>query len=443
MLVDLAGTVAPTGDFAMVTKLLLAAAAHTWTADPGPEARTRLVTAIEQLPGQADDPLRLTMLGFADPTRYAAIIRDRVARIHPEDLDAGSSALVTSVFLVSADPALMGLQARIIDDLRATGGLRALPHVLSVHTWNAITLADWQSALPLADESLRIATETGQPMWAASAILVQGMIAGMRGDETTAQDCAARAEAIVLPLRMNPFLCGIQLVRGLSAVGAGQYDAAYSQLRRMFDPADPSFHPVQSTWALGDLAECAVHTGRIDEARDIIAEFAPRPGMAASPWTEAAAAYALPLLATDEDAEHAFRQSLASGLARWPWYRARLLLEYGKWLRRRRRPMDARGPLRSARDACDALGLRSWADRARRELAAAGENSPQGADAPWAVLSPQELQIARLAAAGHSNKEIAEQLYLSERTVASHLYRVFPKLGIRSRTKLHSVLGPH
>lgn len=436
-LVDLAGAV----EVGLATRLLLAAAAHTWTADPGPEAHQHLVNAIDRLPGPADDPFRLTMLGFADPSRHAAAIRARVARLRPDDLDAGSSALVTSVFLTGADPALTALQAKVVENLRATGRFRALPHPLITYAWQSIALADWQSALPAADESHRIATETGQPMWAASAVLVQAVIAGLRGDDGTADTLATQAEAIVLPLRMNPFLCGIQFVRGLSAIGAGRYDVAFTQLRRMFEPADPSFHPVQSTWALGDLAESAVHTGRTDEARDVMARFAPRPGTTASPWTEAAALYARPFLATDDTAEQAFQQALSSGLSRWPWYRARLLLEYGTWLRRRKRLVDSRGPLRSARDACDALGLRSWADRARRELRAAGEDSPHGTEAVWAVLSPQELQIAQLAAAGHSNKEIAERLYLSERTVASHLYRTYPKLGIKSRTKLHSVLG--
>ncbi|GAA2361411.1 LuxR family transcriptional regulator [Dactylosporangium salmoneum] len=441
MLVDLAESVRRTGDTELVIRLLLAAAGHTWSADPGQEARERLIAEVQRLPVPTDDPLRLTILGFTDPAGQAAAIRERVARIRREDLDAGASALVTSVFLVSADPALAALQANVIDNLRAAGRFRALPHALSGYAWQAIALADWKTALPAADECHRVAVETGQPLWSAASMLAQAMIAAMRSDSETAERLAAQAEAIVLPLRMNPVLCGLQFVRGISSISTGRYDAAFSHLARTANPADPAFHTVQSTWVLGDLAEAAAATGRIDEARELISQLATPPGTAASPWTEAAALYARPFLAQGDAADLAFQEVLASELSRWPSYRARLLLQYGMWLRRRRRIADARRPLRAARDACTALGLTSWAATARRELRAAGEESQNGRDALWTLLSAQELQIAQLAAAGHSNREIAQRLYLSERTVASHLYRLYPKLGITSRTKLHSVLG--
>jgi len=99
--------------------------------------------------------------------------------------------------------------------------------------------------------------------------------------------------------------------------------------------------------------------------------------------------------------------------------------------------------LRSAREAFDALGARAFAEQARTELRAAGERS-QGAEArAWQDLSPQELHIARLAADGLSNREIGSRLYLSHRTVASHLYRVYPKLGITSRVQLRPILDQH
>jgi len=120
--------------------------------------------------------------------------------------------------------------------------------------------------------------------------------------------------------------------------------------------------------------------------------------------------------------------------------RARLLLAYGAWLRRQRRVAESRAPLRAAREAFDALGAVPWGERARQELRAAGEASHHRTPRAWDRLSPQELQIARLAADGLSNREIGQQLYLSHRTVSSHLYRVFPKLGISSRSQLRTVL---
>lgn len=110
------------------------------------------------------------------------------------------------------------------------------------------------------------------------------------------------------------------------------------------------------------------------------------------------------------------------------------------WLRRRRRVVESRVRLRHAREGFDELNAPPWAERARRELRAAGEAIGNRRPSGWSELSPQEQQIAQLAAAGLSNRAIAQRLYLSHRTVANHLYRTFPKLGITSRTQLHAVL---
>jgi pimeloyl-ACP methyl ester carboxylesterase len=91
---------------------------------------------------------------------------------------------------------------------------------------------------------------------------------------------------------------------------------------------------------------------------------------------------------------------------------------------------------RVARDTFDRLGALGWAEQARQELRAAGESSTRRAPEAWDQLSPQEMQIAQMLALGLSNKEIGQRLYLSHRTVASHLYRVFPKIGVTSRAQL-------
>jgi DNA-binding NarL/FixJ family response regulator len=101
---------------------------------------------------------------------------------------------------------------------------------------------------------------------------------------------------------------------------------------------------------------------------------------------------------------------------------------------------EARAPLRAAREAFDALGAVPWGERTRQALRASGESSGRRAPGTWDRLSPQELQIVQLAADGLSNREIGQQLYLSHRTVGTHLYRVFPKLGITSRSELRGLL---
>ena len=142
------------------------------------------------------------------------------------------------------------------------------------------------------------------------------------------------------------------------------------------------------------------------------------------------------MLADDDHAEDLYLEALGRDLTRWPWARARLQLAYGSWLRRQRRVAESRAPLRAARTTLEFVGARSWAELARAELRAAGERDPGAAPAAHDALSAQEMEIARLAGAGLSNREIGERLYLSHRTVGSHLYRIFPKLNITSRGQL-------
>jgi DNA-binding CsgD family transcriptional regulator len=152
--------------------------------------------------------------------------------------------------------------------------------------------------------------------------------------------------------------------------------------------------------------------------------------------------HARALLALDPgEAAGRFDEALGTDLTHWPLQRARLLLAYGQWLRRQRRIADSRGPLRDARDAFDAMGCAAWGDQARRELRASGESSRRRDLAARDQLTAQELQIAQLAAQGLSNRDIAQRLYLSHRTISTHLYRIFPKLGITSRGELRSALN--
>jgi DNA-binding NarL/FixJ family response regulator len=103
---------------------------------------------------------------------------------------------------------------------------------------------------------------------------------------------------------------------------------------------------------------------------------------------------------------------------------------------------ESRAVLRTARDTFDALGTAPWSDQARSELRASGERSRRRVPEARDQLTAQELQIAQLAAQGLSNREIGQRLFLSHRTISTHLYRVFPKLGITSRTELSGALAP-
>jgi DNA-binding CsgD family transcriptional regulator len=229
--------------------------------------------------------------------------------------------------------------------------------------------------------------------------------------------------------------------RGRLALAREQFGEAYEHLVRIFDPGGAAFHPFVRGWALADLADAAVRgDGDLDAVRGYLTEWEQIAAATRAPHLQVQVAYATAILATDAVAERHFRAAIASAQPEWPFYAARAQLAYGAWLRRHRRMTQSRAPLREAAETFDALGLLRYAERARRELRASGERVRSRAPGGWAQLSPQELQIAQLAAEGLSNRQIGEQLYLSHRTVESHLYRLFPKLGVTSRAQLRDAL---
>jgi len=194
---------------------------------------------------------------------------------------------------------------------------------------------------------------------------------------------------------------------------------------------------------IGDLAEAAALAGEAPAARDRLTEVEALVGDAPAEWVAINVRHARAVLADDpNDATARFEQALSADLDRWPFWRGRILLAHGRWLRRHRRLMDSRVPLREARDIFDAIGASTWGDHARSELRASGEHSRRRVVEARDQLTAQELQIAQLAATGLSNREIGQRLYLSHRTISTHLYRVFPKLGITSRAELSAALAP-
>ena len=147
------------------------------------------------------------------------------------------------------------------------------------------------------------------------------------------------------------------------------------------------------------------------------------------------------LEAPDDLTARLFEAVLADPGARWwPFDLARVHLLYGERLRTSREITRSRYHLREALAAFECLGAASWAERAAAELAATTPVRQRREAGQREPLTAQELEVAELAAAGLSNKEIARRLYMSHRTVGAHLYRIFPKLGISSRAALRDAL---
>ncbi|WP_051324647.1 ATP-binding protein [Candidatus Solirubrobacter pratensis] len=432
--------IAEAGDDADLLWLVVSRA---WYADPSPATRRILVEAVRRLSPPADDGRGLAIRLAADPLNPPAALSARLRRVAAEGgyttdaaLHLGPAAAVVGEF-ESAGVFLAGA----VDGLRDEGRLGLLPRMLSLQATVAAFLADWATARPAAEELRRLASELNEPLYAAGGDFAASLIAGMRGDEDAAEAGAARAEEFGLPARVNAIVAQAQFGRVAAALGAGRPIEAYEFAERLFDPLDPAHHPMLARWVIGDLAEAALQAGRVAQGRKRLAQIETAVGAHPAPWIALNLRHACAVLAED-DAASRFEAALGADLTRWPYHRARLLLAYGRWLRRRREITESRAALRAARDAFDALGCTSWSSQTRRELRASGERSRRREPEARDQLTAQELQIAQLAAEGLSNREIGRRLYLSHRTVSTHLYRVFPKLGITSRGELGGALTP-
>jgi DNA-binding CsgD family transcriptional regulator len=422
------------GDRDLQLDLAWLVASRAWLVDPAPTARRVLIEAADRRGNPESADLRiLAIQAYADPFGKAPAILERLrkaaADVH-RDTDAarylGPAAVAVGAFDIAAT-----FLGEAVEGLRTQGRLGHLPRMLTLQGRMAAQVADWGVAIPAAEEARRLATELREPQWVATADAVGSATAGIRGDQEAAERAAARAERIAVPTGANLTIAFAQFGRIFAALGAGRHSAAYEAAERLLDPASPAHHPIIACWLIGDLAEAALHTGRIDEARARVKQVETASGDIPGTCIAIGLRHARALLAQDPgEAAGRFDEALSADLTHWPVQRARLLLAYGQWLRRQRRIAGSRAPLRDARDAFDAMGCAAWGDHARRELRASGESSRRRDVAPRDQLTAQKLQIAQLAAQGLSNRDIAQRLYLSHRTIGTHLYRIFPKLGI-------------
>jgi DNA-binding CsgD family transcriptional regulator/tetratricopeptide (TPR) repeat protein len=424
----------------VAVRLLRAAALRSWWSDAGSDIRDRIVAAAQGLSAPEGDPRVLSIVAMADPDGAGDTISHAVSQAAPTSCDPETAfALGTALHMVGAFDRSAILLAEAIGGLRRQGIMWLLPEALALQAWNAVGTGNWSGATAAAEQAAKLASQLGRPLWEAAAKTALAATCAIHGDEQVAESLLAEAEAIAVPRAASAVLADTQFARALLALSAGRHEEAFEHLRRTFDPHDPAHHHIRAAWRIGEFAEAALHAGRIDEAREQLATCEHRARRSPSPRLEVGIAYARPLVADDDNAEALFQAALRDDLTAWPLYRARLLLQYGTWLRRRRKVVQARPPLRAARDSLLALGATPWVDRARQELRASRESQHSGPGA-WMQLTEQELQIARMAAQGLTNREIGQRLYISPRTVGAHLYHIFPKLGITTRAQLAPVL---
>jgi ATP/maltotriose-dependent transcriptional regulator MalT len=330
--------------------------------------------------------------------------------------------------------------APAVEGLREQVRLGSLTQALVHFAWAATHTGDWGAAAAAAVEAAGLARDTRQPQYGLTAELIAGLVTALRGIEPDIEAVLAEPERTLLAVKSGPLLATAHLARGAAALGDARHDHAFSYLWPVFDDTDQAFHRFMRWSAVLDLVESGVVSGQADKVKDVIADLEAIATRSEPPILRAGLTCARPLMAGDADAEALFGAALAQDLTAHPFLHARTQLSFGRWLRRQRRSADSRAPLRNSVALFDALGATLWGKRARQELRATGETIGRRTPDARDRLTAQELQIARLAAEGLSNREIGERLFLSHRTIGSHLYRIFPKLGITGRAHLRNAL---
>jgi DNA-binding CsgD family transcriptional regulator len=326
--------------------------------------------------------------------------------------------------------------------LRAPGVRGASGAALSVLEWACIDSGRWDDALAAAREATDIAAAYKMETVAGSADLATATVAAMRGDHDRVGPLLARVRAAVDTSEYRGFAARARHAAGLDALAQGSYLAAYAQLSQLFAAGGTPLHYHFSYLAIADLAAAAARAERHLEARALVERALARVDPTPGPRLEQLVARARGLLAEPADAGAHFAAPLADPAGdEWPFERAQLQLDYGEWLRRQRRINDAKPVLGAALETFRRLGARPWTRRAEAELRACGviAQTPAAHDA-LDGLTAQQREIVILAGAGMTNGEIADRLFLSPRTVASHLYRSYPKLGIAGRHQLRDLI---
>ena len=315
--------------------------------------------------------------------------------------------------LAGVGPGGDALFRELLDEVTAAARAHAvvvLPRALLQTAWLDFEAGRWTDASLNFFEAGRLADEIGQSRSRAAAVAGNALIDALRGRATTEPVDARGAAARIL---------------GLAALGAGESGEAIAQLEAAAADPAPGILLRGLPAAHLDLAEAYLRAGRRDDASAVASEL-----------RGADAAWARALL----DGGAAFADAIEQFGER-PFLLARVRLNFGEHLRREGSRLEARDDLRAALAVFEQLDAEPWSERARRELRASGETARRRQVSTVDELTPQELQIARMVAAGASQKEVAAALYLSPKTIEYHLGKVYRKLGITSGRQLHHRLA--
>ncbi|WP_250009273.1 LuxR family transcriptional regulator [Actinoplanes sp. M2I2] len=418
-------------------EILLWAATKAWVLQEPPEVRRLVRAGLDAVDAHERDGLHDIAVTLLDPTRGPASLRADLPALAPRVL--ALNAVIMNVLAFVAEETQDEATAyecwtlamdhhhaygRISDEAVAQcgrGTLRVMAGLL------ADGLAD-------AEQALRLSLDFGLPVAGSLAAATIAQARAMRGEVTEARSALAQYRELAGAQPFARVEAMAAWAAGLIATVEGRSVEAWEAM------AAVSVNEAIALWASADLIEAAVRAQRPEAAEQPLAALAvAAAAFPASPRLHMLWQRSVALTAAKAEAGVAFAAAVRHGeQAGVPLELGRTHLMYGEWLRRERRILEAREHLTTAVELLTEAEARPWAVRAATELDAAGAGTVVRADRadPRRTLTPQELQVARLASTGLSNKEIADQIYLSHRTVATHLHNLFPKLGITQRSQL-------
>jgi DNA-binding CsgD family transcriptional regulator len=366
-----------------------------------------------------------TLLFAGDPTADRNVIDDYVQfiRASPSDASPRERLVASAMAYWSGDRGASGdISAALAVDCRANGMIGWLAGPLQGLAMAHLSRGNLTAARASALEGYRLASDTGQQPRVAFLAGLLAWIEAYAGDEEAFHSWAAKTAD---PAWSHAGRAQLDLAAGRFRQALGHL----TELRRWWEPGTEFL--IQP-----DLVEAAARSDQPDLAEKEAMRFTTWAQDCGHQWA-LAAAHRCQALVTGNETQFTQALRLHDGAGHL-FDHARTVLLYGEWLRRGRRRADARTQLTAARELFAGLGAVRWAERARIELLATGARPGQYVRQPGPLdrLTPQELQVVRLAAAGLSNRDIAAQLFLSPRTVGYHLYKAYPKLAVTSRGEL-------
>jgi DNA-binding CsgD family transcriptional regulator/tetratricopeptide (TPR) repeat protein len=350
----------------------------------------------------------------------------------------------SAAWLLDESDVAINLLQDAMQRLRAPGRQGTSGPGLTALGWAYIDAGRWDEAQEAAAEAADLAEANQMELVAAAAGLIAATVLALRAESDAARRHADRVLANADLAESGLIAARARRALGIAALADGSHLLAFAQLRQLFTEEGTPVHNIFSYLGVADIATAAVRADRRMEGQDVLERALRHLDGPASPRLEQLIARARGLLASPDRAGAHFGAALADPAGeQWPFERAQLRLDYAEWLRRRRRINDAKPILTEALGTFRRLRARAWAQRAEAELRACGvatADAPGEPDALW-ELTPQQRQIVRLASDGLTNREIGDRLFLSPRTVSSHLYRSYPKLGVADRHQLRDVIA--